>query len=213
MRGMSAPDGSGIISVMQQHNRCLFRIAWGILGSREDAEDALQSAYLRAFSSIDSFCGRSSLKTWLTRILINEALMRRRSAARMRTGLATDQGTIVQSYIEKLMGGSAAPAPDEHVVRKQTRGRIDTALAALPTSFRTVFVLREIEELSVPEVAALLGLRQATVKTRHLRAKAKLRDLLDEEFGELLPQTLPFAGEDCARLTVRVVSEWLQSRG
>ena len=211
---ISARDEAAVNFLMTRSNRRLFRIAWSILRNREDAEDALQTAYMRAFSSIGTFQGRSSLETWFIRIVINEGLMRRRSARRVREHLPQDPAAAAEQYADRLMGGSASLArPDTAMTRRQTLASIEAAMAILPVSFRMVFVLREIEDMSIAEVAAALDLPAATVKTRHSRAKEKLRRLLRSGFHDLLPEALPFAGADCAGLTARVVSCYCRRLG
>ena len=114
----------------------------------KQAEEAVQAAYVSAFSSIDRFEGRSSLSTWLTRIVINEALGRVRAQRRRRASLDAEGVPVLDSYREKLMAGSQPPPPDSAVASEQLRRLLERAIAGLPETFRTVFVLREIEGLS-----------------------------------------------------------------
>ena len=103
------------------------------------------------------------------------------------------------------MRGSAAEAPDVALARAQVRTLLEQAVASLPDSFRTVFVLREIEGLSVDETAEILGTPAATVKTRLFRARRRMQEMLAPELGTVLSGTFPFAGADCAALTSRVL--------
>lgn len=202
---IAARDLGAVRQVTAANNQRLFRAAWSILGNRADAEDAVQSAYLRAFTAIESFEGRSSLSTWLTRIVINEALGRVRAARRREARL--DGGSIIHlaEYRDKLMRGSSGDAdPDRALERSQLRQMLERAIAALPETFRTVFILREVEGMSVEEVADSLGIPASTVKTRHLRARRRLRDALEPELRLALDGALPFAGVDCEALTARV---------
>ena len=138
-----------------------------ILKHRADAEDAVQTAYLRAFAAIDGFEGRSSLSTWLTRIVINEALGRRRAANRRRAQLDGSSVTVLDDYREKLMRGSTSgTSPETEVARIQVRRLLEEAISALPAGFRLVFVLREIEGMTVEATAEALDLKPATVKTQ-----------------------------------------------
>lgn len=204
-RRIAARDEGALTFLMQCNNQRLFRTAWSILKDRDEAEDALQSAYLKAFASIGSFLGKSSLSTWLTRIVINEALARRRSAKSFWTRLKGSPAAIAH-YGETLMGGSAGSRhPDAGLAREQIRTRLADAVANLPQKFRIVFVLREIEEMDVAEVAELLDVPSSTVKTRHFRAKERLRTRLCPELKEAAFDSLAFAGRDCARLTARVL--------
>jgi RNA polymerase sigma-70 factor (ECF subfamily) len=193
----------------ERNNQRLFRAAWSILRNRAEAEDAVQSAYLKAFASIHLFEARSSLSTWLTRIAINEALGRQRAARRRRARL--DAASIVQidEYRDKLMRGSTpALSPEGSVARGQLRRLLEEAIAGLPEAFRLVFVLRDVEGLGVEETAEALGILPATVKTRHLRARRRLQQALAPEVRSALSGTFPFAGADCAAMTERVLGAW-----
>lgn len=201
-----ARDPHAIRQVTMANNQRLFRAAWSILKDRTEAEDAVQAAYLKAFAGLAGFAGRSSLSTWLTSIVINESLGRVRSAKRRRAHLDTSSVLIMEEYREKLMRGSAPPAPDCAVAREQLRTLLEQAIADLPDAFRTVFVLREVEALTVEEVAEALGLAPNTVKTRLHRARRKLQQSLAPEVQSALLGTFPFAGADCAAMTERVLA-------
>jgi len=198
-------DPEAVRQVITENNQRLFRAAWSILKDRGEAEEAMQAAYLSAFTSIDRFEGRSSLTTWLTRIVINEALGRVRSKRRRRALLGAEGVPVLDTYREKLMAGSETPLPDAAVAREQLRRLLERAVAGLPEIFRTVFVLREIEGLSVEDTSEALEIPAATVKTRLLRAKRRLQEALAPEVHEALTGTFPFAGADCAALTTRVM--------
>ena len=198
-------DPEAVRHVLTTNNQPLFRAAWSILKDRAEAEEALQAAYVSAFSSMDRFEGRSSLTTWLTRIVINEALGRLRSERRRRARLEAEGVPVLDAYREKLMSGSETPLPDAAVAREQLRRLLERAVADLPDIFRTVFVLREIDGLSVEETAQVLDVPSANVKTRLLRAKRRLQEALAPDVHEALTGTFPFAGADCAALTERVM--------
>jgi RNA polymerase sigma-70 factor (ECF subfamily) len=203
---VAARDPAAVRLVTTRNNQRLFRAAFTILGNRAEAEDAVQSAYLRGFASIRRFEGRSSLSTWLTRIVINESLGRLRSAKRRRVHLDGASVTVLDDYREKLMQGSmSGTAPDREQARAELRAMMEEAIARLPEPFRLVFVLREIEGLGVEEVSETLGILPATVKTRHLRARRRLQQDLAPEVKEALSGSFPFAGADCEALTERVV--------
>jgi RNA polymerase sigma-70 factor (ECF subfamily) len=192
--------------VITTNNQRLVRTAWSILKDRGEAEEAVQSAYLNAFSAMERFEGRSSLSTWLTRIVVNEALGRLRAQRRRRELLEGKGVAIMDSYRDRMAQASAAPAPDAAVAREQLRLLIEHAVADLPDGFRSVFVLREIEGLSVEETAAALAIPAATVKTRLHRARTKLKQALDPEVRGALTGSFPFAGADCAALTERIMT-------
>jgi RNA polymerase sigma-70 factor (ECF subfamily) len=205
-RAAAQRDPHAVRLITQRHNQRLFRAAWSILKSRAEAEDAVQSAWLSAFGAIGGFEGRASLSTWLTRIVINEALGRRRSAGRRRAGLDWSSVAVLDDYREKLMRGSIN-AREAELARGEIRRLLEAAIGALPAPFRLVFVLRDVEGLGVEEPAETLGILPATVKTRLLRARRRLRDALAPEIGSALSGTFPFAGADCAAMSERIVRE------
>lgn len=206
-RRIGLRDPAAVRWMTTRNNQRLFRTAWSILGNRAEAEDAVQSGYVRAFAAIGSFAGQSSLDTWLTRIVINEALGRARAARRRRARLDADSITDLDAYRERLMNGSIEPAaPDASLAIKQMRAMLEAAIARLPGEFRTVFVMRDVEGMSVEEVAGALDIPPGTVKTRLHRARRRLRDLLAPDLRASLVGAFPFAGEHCATLTERVVA-------
>ena len=203
---MATRDPAAVRLVTTRNNQRMFRTAWSILRNHAEAEDAVQSAYLHAFAAIGEFEGRSSLSTWLTRIVVNEALGRARASRRRAARLDADSIVDLDHYREKFMQGSiTADRPDSALARDQVRQLMEAAIARLPQDFRTVFVLREIEGLSVEETAEALDLVPATVKTRLLRARRRLQKDLAPEVRATLSGTFPFAGADCEGLTRRVV--------
>jgi RNA polymerase sigma-70 factor (ECF subfamily) len=199
-------DRGAITHVITANNQRLFRTAWSILRNRAEAEEAVQAAYLAAFANMASFEGRSALSTWLTRIVANEALGRRRAEQRRRSHLEQEGVAVMDAYRENLMRGSEAVQPDVTVAREQIRKLLEQAVGELPEMFRTVFVLREVEGLSSEETAAILDVPVATVKTRLFRARRRLQEMLAPEMSTLLTGTFPFAGSDCAALTERVLA-------
>lgn len=208
-RRVTDRDPEAVRLLTNRNNQRLFRTAWSILKNRAEAEDVVQSTYLRAFVAMESFEGRSSLSTWLTRIAINEALGRQRGARRRRAQLDENSVVHLDEYREKLMRGSTSSfSPEDEAAREQLRRLLEGAIARLPESFRVVFVLREIEGMGVDEAADALGIPPATVKTRHLRARRRLQEALAPEVQTALSGTFPFAGADCAAITERVVRAW-----
>jgi len=202
----AAREAAAIRFVIAANNQRLFRTAWSILKSRPDAEEVVQAAYMSAFAKIGSFEARSSLSTWLTRIVVNEALGRRRSDERRRRHLEREGVALLDNYREALMRGSDADAPDVAVAREQIRRLLEHAVAALPDPFRTVFVLREIEGLTSEETADILDVPVATVKTRLFRGRKRLQETLAPELSSVLSGVFPFAGSDCAAMAERVLS-------
>jgi RNA polymerase sigma-70 factor (ECF subfamily) len=199
-------DADAVRHVLTANNQRLFRAAWSILKDRSEAEEAVQAGYVSAFSSIDRFEGRSSLSTWLTRIVVNEALGRLRSQRRRRASLEAEGVPVLDVYREKWMAGSVTAQPDAAVAREQLRRLLEHAIGEMPEIFRTVFVLREVEGLSVEETAEALDIPAATVKTRFLRARKRLQETLAPDVHEALTGAFPFAGARCAALTERVMA-------
>jgi len=206
-RRCAARDPAAVRFVIAANNQRLFRAAWSVLKSRSEAEEAVQAAYLSAFSSIGAFEGRSALSTWLTRIVINEALGRRRAAERRRRQLEKEGIAVLDDYRETLMRGSVAEGPDVAIAREQIRVLLEQAVAQLPESFRSVFVLRDVEGLSSEETAEILDVPLGTVKTRLHRSRRKLKELLAPEVKGVLSGTFPFAGSDCAALAEKVLAK------
>ena len=202
----AAKDEAALRHVVTANNQRLFRAAWSILKDRGEAEEAVQATYMSAFAKIGEFAGQSALSTWLTRIAINEALGRLRSVRRRRAHLEAGGVSLLDTYRDKLMRGSDPVAPDATLARKQLRQLLENAVANLGDNFRSVFVLREIEGLTVDETADALGLAPATVKTRLLRARRKLQEALAPEVRTALDGSFPFAGMDCERLTNKVMA-------
>ncbi|MGB6426961.1 MAG: RNA polymerase sigma factor [Methyloceanibacter sp.] len=203
-------DASAVRVITGRNNQRLYRAAWSILKNRQEAEDAVQDGYLKAFAAMASFAGRSSLSTWLTRIVINEALGRQRAAQRRLRLLQQQSVAIIDDYRETLMAGSGmARSPEADVMRRQVSKLLERAIAELPETFRPVFVLRDIEGLSVEETAEVLQIPKETVKTRLFRARQRLQQELDPELREALRDTFPFAGADCDALTARVLARFI----
>lgn len=199
-------DEAALRQLIGTNNQRLFRAAWSVLKDRHEAEEAVQAAYLKAVGAIGEFEGRSSLSTWLTRIVVNEALGRLRSGRRRRAALEVQGVAVLDRYRETLMRGSEPAAPDATLAREQLRRLLEQAIADLPGSFRSVFVLREVEGLSVEETAEALAIPAATVKTRLHRARARLQQALDPEIRGALDGAFPFAGADCAAMTEQVLA-------
>jgi RNA polymerase sigma-70 factor (ECF subfamily) len=206
-RRCAAREPDAIRFVITANNQRLFRAAWSILKNRGEAEEAVQAAYLSAFANIAGFEARSALSTWLTRIVVNEALGRRRADQRRRRHLEQEGVAVLDDYRDALMRGSDADAPDVTVAREQIRKLLEQAVADLPETFRSVFVLREIEGLSGEETAEILDVPVATVKTRLHRSRRRLQEMLAPEMKTVLSGTFPFAGSDCAGMAERVLAK------
>ncbi len=200
-----ARDSGAIRFIATRNNQQLFRAAWAVLKDSGEAEDAVQSGYLKAFAAIESFEGRSKLSTWLTRIVINEALTRRRSARR-RAALNgqddADRADSGRADDARYPGGQ--PSPEHHVANVQLQKALEQALDRLPDIYRIVFMLREIEGMTVDETAVALNVLPATVKTRFFRARQMLQAQLAAVDRTELDGFLTFAGNSCSALTDRL---------
>jgi RNA polymerase sigma-70 factor (ECF subfamily) len=199
-------DPAAVRLVTTRNNQRLYRACWSILHDRAEAEEAVQEAYMKALRGMAGFTGASSLSTWLTRIAINEALGRRRAAQARARRLERESVAVLQHFRETLMAGSSQRSPEAALIRAEVARLLEAAIGRLPDAFRPVFVLREIEGMSVAETAEALGLEPATVKTRLLRARRRLQKELDPELAAALAGTAAFAGADCARMTERVLA-------
>ena len=201
-------DEAAFRAIMQRHNRRLYRVARGVLRDESEAEDAVQEAYVRAFTHLAEFRGDAKLSTWLTRIVVNEAL------GRLRRQRPTVELTVLDSVHENkgaqilpfLLADAAVENPERSAARREIRQLLERAVDDLPEPFRVVFVMRAIEEMSIEETAAYLELRPETVKTRLHRARRLLRDTLDAQLASTLTDAFPFAGARCARIADMVLA-------
>jgi len=200
-----AGEGAAFGALMQRCNQRLFRIARGVVRDETEAEDVLQESYVRAFAALDSFRGEASVATWLTRIVLNEArgrLRRRRPTLDLD---AFEAGEGAPGRIVAFPGAAALEDPEGAAARTEARRLLERAVDQLPEPFRNVFILRDIEDCSIEETAACLGLKPQTVKTRLHRARRLLRQALREQFGLALGEAFPFLGPRCERITSAVL--------
>lgn len=204
VRRALAREALAFRTIMTRHNQRLYRIARSILRGDGEAEDALQEAYLRAFASLAGFRGESTLATWLSRIVINEALGRLRKRRREAIVLQHAGSRATAQVIPFPSAGS--DDPERSMAQRQILAFVEQATDSLPDAFRAVFVARAIEGLSIEETADLLGLKPETVKTRLHRARKMLRERVDEQIGPVLLDAFPFAGRRCERITDAVIS-------
>ncbi len=203
---IGARDVAAMRLVMSRNNQRLFRVIWSILRHKPDCEDALQETYLNAFAKISTFAGRASLSTWLTRIAINCALERKRENARRAQELQQAHVASLAEFRERSFGHESGPQTEEgKLMQAEVSEVLKAAIARLPEDFRMVLVLRDVEGLALAEVADILQIPVATVKTRAFRARRLLRTELQTKFGAALAGALQFAGENCARMTERVL--------
>jgi RNA polymerase sigma-70 factor (ECF subfamily) len=205
-RRVVAGDLTAFESIMRRHNRMLYRAARAILRDDAEAEDCLQSAYLLAYQALSGFAGHAKLCTWLARIVINEALGRKRRAARRAVVIPLERAAGAEPPMHAFTAVVAETAgPETEAMRHELGGLIERRVGALPEAFRVVFVLRALEELSVEETAALLDIPEATVRTRYFRARSMLRESLAREVDTALDGAFAFAGTRCDHIVAAVL--------
>jgi RNA polymerase sigma-70 factor (ECF subfamily) len=194
-------------AIITRYNQRLYRVARSILRDNAEAEDAVQEAYLRAFAALKDFRGDASLGTWLTRITVNESLsrLRRRRPSEPLDTIAP-AGRAAEAEILVFPGATRPMNPEQAMAVGEIRHLLERAIDGLSPAFRIVFVLREIEGLSVEETATQLELPQATVKTRLHRARRLLRKSLDDTVAAALRDTFPFRGARCERTRAAVLA-------
>lgn len=195
-------------TLMRACNRRLFRIARAILKDDGEAEEALQDAYVAAFVALKEFRGEASLATWLSRVVINQALgrlRRNRRAAEVIPLASSDRDDQAIMQEVEAVPDDRNSTPEEAAQRSQLRAVLERRIDALPDAFRTVFVMRELEEMTVEETARALGIPEATVRTRLFRAKSLLREALATEIDVTLPDAFSFDGARCDRIVARVL--------
>ncbi|KGD90673.1 RNA polymerase sigma factor [Achromobacter sp. RTa] len=202
-RRIAAGEEAAFELMMRRHNRRLYRLARATLRNDADAEDALQEAYLAAYRSIVRFRGESSLFTWLSRLVLNECFGRLRKHER-REALCPMGGNL-EDEADAMTINDFDP-PYHAAARSQLRALLEARLDALPVAFRTVFVLRSVEELSVEETADCLGIPEATVRSRHFRANAMLRESLSRDIDVTEKSLFEFDGDDCDRLVATTLA-------
>jgi RNA polymerase sigma-70 factor (ECF subfamily) len=193
--------------VMRRHNRALYRAARSILRDDAEAEEAVQEGYIRAYQALGAFRGESSLATWLTRIVINKSLERLRKRNREVNTVSADNVVNIEKHLEMAQGDDTSfETPERALMREQTRKVLERKIDELPSAFRTVFVLRALEEMPVEDCAACLGIPEATVRTRFFRANRLLRKSLASEMGAIAQDTFAFDGERCDRIVASVLA-------
>lgn len=193
--------------LMRRHNQTLYRTARSILNDDAEAEDAVQEAYLLAYRAMGQFQGNARLSTWLVRIAVNVALERLRKRQRRAEVIDLYGDTVPDDkMLEANMGERAPEQPEQALLRAETRRLVEDKINRLPDAFRTVFVLRALEEMSVEETADCLGIPQETVRTRYFRARGLLREALAREIDTSIADAFSFAGDRCDRIVAGVMA-------
>lgn len=206
-----AGDHNAFEPLMRRYNRMLYRTARSILKNDAEAEDVLQDAYLLAFRGMNKFRGESSLSTWLTRIVINEAIARSRKTARRAEIIELGSALPSDNEVtEGHMRESTAEAPEQAALRAEARRLLEKKIDGLPDAFRTVFMLRALEEMTVEETAACLNIPEATVRTRYFRAKGLLREALSREIDYAFEEAFSFDGARCDRIVAGTLARLIK---
>jgi RNA polymerase sigma-70 factor (ECF subfamily) len=187
--------------LMRRYNQRLFRAIRSIVSDEVEAEDVLQDVWVRAYEHLNQFLGLSSFSTWVTRIAIYEALGRNRKRKRW-TPLEDLEGEIVPEANRRR---ATDDTPETEAMRGQLRQMLNAAVDALPPTYRSVFVLRDVQQLSTSETADCLELSEEAVKTRLHRSRALLRRELESRIGPAVTELYTFLGPRCDRTVARVL--------
>ena len=174
-------DVSAFEELVRRYDRNVFRIAQHITQNREDAEDVVQDAFLKAYSNLAQFQGQSKFYTWLVRIAVNEALMKLRRRRPERTVSLDEEVKTEEDSVPREVA-DWSPNPEQQYSQAELREILSKTIQGLPPGFRTVFVLRDVEGLSTEETAEALDLSIPAVKSRLLRARLQLRERLSRYF-------------------------------
>ena len=204
VRRALARDEAAVRAIIKANNRRLYRLARGILRHDHEAEDVVQETYVRAFTRLADFRGESSLSTWLSRIVMNEALGRLRRQRPSVEISSLPPGTLEAQIIQFPLA-SAADDPEKSMAQREIQHVVEGAIDELPEPFRLVFMTRVVEGMNVEETAEILDLKPETVKTRLHRARAMLRENVEKKIGPVVMEAFPFAGRRCDRLTEAVL--------
>jgi RNA polymerase sigma-70 factor (ECF subfamily) len=186
--------------LMRRYNRRVYRAARAILRDDSEAEDVVQDGYVRAYQHLDQFEGRASFSTWLTRIVVHEALARIKRRRRMEEIDSMDEAR--KDRVDAL---TSSATPEQAASAAEVHSLLESSIDALPDSYRHVFVLREVEEMDTRETAECLGISEDNVKMRLHRARAQLRREIYARAGATSTSAFQFMGERCNRMVAVVM--------
>lgn len=206
-----AGDTSGYETLLRRYNRRLFRVTRGILRDDDDAQDAMQEAYVRAFTHLGDYHTAGNFGAWLTRIAVNEALMKKRSDKQYAARAASPLRDEDDEDDAMAQAPATGAGTEDLAASGEWRHLIEAAVDGLPEGFRTVFVLRAIEQLSIEETAACLGIPAATVKTRFHRARGLMQQALTRHIDAAGPAAFDFDGPRCDRMVAAVLARLMPS--
>lgn len=177
-------DRAEFARMVEQYSSPIYRLALNMLGTEQDAEDVLQETFIKAFKGIQNFKELSSISTWIYRIAINESLMILRKAKRITTSLDDIEDNEEAAEPKEVVDWG--DLPEESALKDELKGKLDDAIRLLPEKLRMVFILRDMEDLSIRDTATALAITEMAVKTRLLRARLQLRENLSSYFREKL---------------------------
>jgi len=190
--------------LMRRHNRRVYRAARSVLRDEAEVEDVMQQSYLSAYAHLAQFTGAARFTTWLLKIVLHEALARRRRAARLEiTDFDAEENATMSDEVTRPR------SPEQRAANRELAAMVEEAVDRLPEGYRTVFVLREVEEMATAEVAQALEVTEDVVKTRLHRAKALVRKELDARIGAAASSAFPFQDPRCDRVVGAVLARIL----
>jgi RNA polymerase sigma-70 factor (ECF subfamily) len=193
-------DGPSFELLMRRHNQRIYRIVRGILDDDGEAEDVMQDAYVRAYEHLAQFEGRSTFITWLTRIAMHEAFAR---AQRFKRQTSLDSDEVPSTM---AIATTSADSPEKYAANQELHRAMEAAIVSLPPKYRTVVMLRDVEEMSTAEAAAALEITEDAVKVRLHRARAMVRRALFRQSGQRARDLFAFPATRCDRVVAAVLA-------
>lgn len=187
--------------IMRRYNQRLFRVARSILSNDSDAEDVTQDAYVRSYMHLDQFEGRAKFSTWLTKIAVYEALARLRARRKL-----VELDAMSETGEDSMNLESRSPSPEQEVMTHTIKIVLEAAVEKLPDTYRSVFMMREVEGMSTSETAECLDLSEETVKVRLHRARSLLRKHIHAQTGAATVEAFQFLGARCDRMVSAVLA-------
>jgi RNA polymerase sigma-70 factor (ECF subfamily) len=195
-----AGDSAAFELLMRRHNQRVFRVVRSVLRDTDDIEDVIQQAYVQAFLHLDQFGGNARWSTWLCRIAINEALARLRQRGRF-----VSIEAVSEEAMANLSRGSGGD-PERTASGREFSKMVEQAIDELPEIYRSVLILREVEGMTTEETASVLDVQTDVIKTRLHRARASLRDAIEDRIGEQMQNSYTFGNERCDRVVAAVLA-------
>jgi RNA polymerase sigma-70 factor, ECF subfamily len=195
-----AGDSAAFELLMRRHNQRVFRVVRSVLRDTDDIEDVIQQAYVQAFLHLDQFGGNARWSTWLCRIAINEALARLRQRGRF-----VSIEAVSEEAMANLSRGSSGD-PERAASGREFGKMVEQAIDELPEIYRAVLIMREVEGMTTEETASVLDVQTDVIKTRLHRARASLRDAIEDRIGEQMQNSYTFGNERCDRVVAAVLA-------